>query len=137
MRLSTTRKYSRTAFIHAIHNLSFRGFVGLNDKLPWTMEDSNISAIVGGLYENDKEKKESGFTLFYMSINIGSILGFFICGYLGENIGWHYGFGAAGIGMAFGLIQFYLNKKDLFRFLCFIVYIVKTPNNHPPAKERR
>ncbi len=73
----------------------------------------NISAIVGGLYENDKEKKESGFTLFYMSINIGSILGFFICGYLGENIGWHYGFGAAGIGMAFGLIQFYLNKKDL------------------------
>ena len=73
----------------------------------------NISAIVGGLYEKDQEKKESGFTLFYMSINIGSILGFFICGFLGENIGWHYGFGAAGIGMAFGLIQFYLNWKDL------------------------
>ena len=73
----------------------------------------NISAIVGGLYEKDQEKKESGFTLFYMSINIGSILGFFICGYLGENIGWHYGFGAAGIGMAFGLIQFYFNRKDL------------------------
>ena len=73
----------------------------------------NISAIVGGLYENNLEQKESGFTLFYMSINIGSILGFFICGYLGENIGWHYGFGAAGVGMAFGLIQFILTKKNL------------------------
>ena len=73
----------------------------------------NISAIVGDLYENDKEKKESGFTLFYMAINIGSILGFFICGYLGENIGWHYGFGAAGIGMAFGLLQFIYTRKNL------------------------
>ena len=73
----------------------------------------NISAIVGGLYENNPEQKESGFTIFYMSINIGSILGFFICGYLGENIGWHYGFGAAGIGMAFGLIQFILTRNKL------------------------
>ena len=73
----------------------------------------NISAIVGGLYEKDQARKESGFTIFYMSINIGSVLGFFICGYLGENIGWHYGFGAAGIGMAFGLIQFVMTKKNL------------------------
>ena len=65
----------------------------------------NISAIVGGLYENDINKKESGFTIFYMAINIGSVLGFFICGYLGENVGWHYGFGAAGIGMALSLIH--------------------------------
>ena len=73
----------------------------------------NISAIVGGLYDKNSDKKEAGFTIFYMSINIGSILGFFICGYLGENIGWHYGFGAAGIGMAFGLIQFILTRKSL------------------------
>ncbi len=73
----------------------------------------NISAIVGGLYDKNSDKKEAGFTIFYMSINIGSILGFFICGYLGENIGWHYGFGAAGIGMAFGLIQFMLTRKSL------------------------
>tara|TARA_B100001250_G_scaffold83862_1_gene69218 strand:- start:1029 stop:2435 length:1407 start_codon:yes stop_codon:yes gene_type:complete len=73
----------------------------------------NISAIVGGLYEKEQEKKEAGFTIFYMSINIGSVLGFFICGYLGESIGWHYGFGAAGIGMAFGLIQFILTRKNL------------------------
>ena len=73
----------------------------------------NISAIVGGLYEDDIEKKQSGFTIFYMSINIGSVLGFFICGYLGENVGWHYGFAAAGVGMALGLIQFLLTKKNL------------------------
>ena len=73
----------------------------------------NISAIVGNLYENNEELRQSGFTIFYMAINLGSILGFFICGYLGENIGWHYGFGAAGIGMAFGLLQYVYNIKLL------------------------
>jgi POT family proton-dependent oligopeptide transporter len=73
----------------------------------------NISALVGSLYENNTELRQSGFTIFYMSINIGSILGFFICGYLGENIGWHYGFGAAGIGMALGLLQYIYNMKLL------------------------
>ena len=73
----------------------------------------NISAIVGSLYDNNKELKEAGFTIFYLSINIGSILGFFICGYLGENIGWHYGFAAAGVGMAIGLIQYKLYGKLL------------------------
>ena len=73
----------------------------------------NISAIVGNLYDDKDKRKEAGFTIFYMAINIGSILGFFICGYLGENIGWHYGFAAAGVGMAFGfnlkklLVQMY------------------------------
>ena len=73
----------------------------------------NISAIVGGLYENNPSMREAGFTIFYMSINIGSILGFFICGYLGENIGWHYGFGAAGIGMFLGVLQYKLRVKSL------------------------
>ncbi|MDA9034261.1 peptide MFS transporter [Hyphomicrobiales bacterium] len=73
----------------------------------------NISAIVGGLYEDNEKLRQSGFTIFYMAINIGSILGFFICGYLGENVGWHYGFGAAGIGMAFGLLQYIYNIKLL------------------------
>ena len=73
----------------------------------------NISALVGGLYESKTEMRESGFTIFYMSINLGSILGFFICGYLGENIGWHYGFGAAGIGMLLGVIQYKLNMQAL------------------------
>jgi proton-dependent oligopeptide transporter, POT family len=73
----------------------------------------NISAIVGGLYEENDSLRDSGFTLFYMAINIGSILGFFVCGYLGEKIGWHYGFGAAGLGMLFGLFQFITNKNKL------------------------
>ena len=73
----------------------------------------NISATVGELYRNQNDLKESGFTLFYMAINIGSVLGFFICGFLGEQIGWHYGFGAAGIGMALGLIQFYFTRSRL------------------------
>ena len=73
----------------------------------------NISAIVGGLYENSTQMREAGFTIFYMAINLGSILGFFICGYLGENIGWHYGFAAAGIGMLLGVIQYKINIKSL------------------------
>ena len=57
--------------------------------------------------------RDSGYTIFYMSINIGSVLGFLICGYLGERIGWHWGFGAAGIGMAFGVLQFILYRNLL------------------------
>ena len=66
----------------------------------------NISTIVGKLYDGNDSMRDSGYTIFYMSINIGSVLGFLICGYLGERIGWHWGFGAAGIGMAFGVLQF-------------------------------
>ena len=72
----------------------------------------NISTIVGQLYEGQDDKRDSGFTIFYMSINIGSTLGFLICSYLGEKIGWHWGFGAAGIGMAFGVIQ-YIKHRHL------------------------
>ena len=73
----------------------------------------NISSIVGQLYSDDDERRDSGFTVFYMSINIGSMLGFAVCGYLGERIGWHWGFGAAGIGMLFGVIQFIYFKDKL------------------------
>ena len=72
----------------------------------------NISTIVGQLYEGQDDKRDSGYTIFYMSINIGSTLGFLICSYLGEKIGWHWGFGAAGIGMTFGVIQ-YIKHKHL------------------------
>jgi|TARA_B100001105_G_scaffold32003_1_gene22451 POT family proton-dependent oligopeptide transporter len=73
----------------------------------------NISAIVGTLYDKNESNRQSGFTIFYMAINIGSILGFFICGFLGEQIGWHYGFGAAGIGMALGLVQYIYSRSLL------------------------
>jgi POT family proton-dependent oligopeptide transporter len=72
----------------------------------------NISTIVGQLYEGQDDKRDSGYTIFYMSINIGSTLGFLICSYLGEKIGWHWGFGAAGIGMTFGVIQ-YIQHRHL------------------------
>ena len=73
----------------------------------------NISSIVGQLYADNDERRDSGFTVFYMSINIGSMLGFAVCGYLGERIGWHWGFGAAGIGMLFGVLQFIFFKDNL------------------------
>ena len=72
----------------------------------------NISTIVGKLYSDHDSRRDSGYTIFYMSINIGSTLGFLICAWLGEKIGWHFGFGAAGIGMAFGVYQF-INYKHL------------------------
>ena len=70
----------------------------------------NISTIVGKLYKDEDDRRESGYTIFYMAINIGSTLGFLVCSYLGEKIGWHWGFGAAGFGMAFGVIQFIRSK---------------------------
>ena len=73
----------------------------------------NISTIVGKLYKEDDSRRESGYTIFYMAINIGSTLGFLVCSYLGEKIGWHWGFGAAGIGMSFGVLQFIFSKKLL------------------------
>ena len=73
----------------------------------------NISTIVGKLYSDDDTRRDSGYTIFYMSINIGSMLGFAVCGYLGERIGWHWGFGAAGIGMLFGVLQFIFFKDNL------------------------
>ena len=72
----------------------------------------NISTIVGQLYDGQDDRRDSGYTIFYMSINIGSTLGFLICSYLGEKIGWHWGFGAAGIGMTFGVIQ-YIKHRHL------------------------
>ena len=73
----------------------------------------NISTIVGKLYDGKDSMRDSGYTIFYMAINIGSVLGFLICGYLGERIGWHWGFGAAGIGMAFGVFQFIWSRNLL------------------------
>jgi len=64
----------------------------------------NISSMVGQLYEDGSPLKDSAYTIFYMGINIGAFLGSIICGYLGENVGWHYGFGAAGVGMVLGVL---------------------------------
>ena len=66
----------------------------------------NISAIVGDLYPEGGSRRDAGFSIFYMGINLGAFLGFLVAGYLGEEIGWHWGFGAAGVGMIFGLITY-------------------------------
>ncbi|WP_417213185.1 peptide MFS transporter [Bizionia sp.] len=71
----------------------------------------NISSMVGQLYKNHGKEKDSGYTIFYMGINAGAFLGILLCGYIGENIGWHYGFGLAGIFMFLGMLQFYFTQK--------------------------
>jgi len=73
----------------------------------------NISTIVGKLYSQDDPRRDGGFTIFYMGINIGSFAATLLCGWLGETFGWRYGFGAAGIGMIIGLITFTYGQKYL------------------------
>ncbi|MCI9845164.1 peptide MFS transporter [Flavobacterium pectinovorum] len=74
---------------------------------------ANISSLVGELYEVGDKRRDSGFTLFYMGINLGSFLATLICVWLGEKYGWSYGFGAAGVGMFFGLVTFISGRKLL------------------------
>lgn len=71
----------------------------------------NISSMVGQLYPDNSNKKDAGYTIFYMGINAGAFLGMLLCGYIGEKIGWHYGFGLAGIFMFFGMLQFYFARQ--------------------------
>ena len=73
----------------------------------------NISTIVGQLYSKEDPRRDAGFTIFYMGINLGSFVATLLCGYLGETYGWSYGFGAAGIGMLLGLITFIRGQKYL------------------------
>lgn len=73
----------------------------------------NISTMVGGLYKKGDIRRDKGFTLFYIGINIGAFLSSLIVGYVGEKIGWHYGFGLAGIGMLFGLLVYMMGQKHL------------------------
>jgi len=68
----------------------------------------NISTIVGSLYEQNSVKRDGGFTIFYMGINLGAAMSPLLCGYIGETYGWHYGFGLATLGMLTGLAVFVL-----------------------------
>ncbi|OEK07376.1 peptide transporter [Flavivirga aquatica] len=75
----------------------------------------NISTFVGALYKDGDTRKDSGFTIFYMGINIGGFVAPLLCGWLASAYGWHYGFGLAGIGMLAGLIFFWSGiKKNVF-----------------------
>src|SRR5688572_9827607 len=72
----------------------------------------NISAIVGELYPEGGSRRDAGFSIFYMGINVGALIAPLITGYMGERVGWHYGFGAAGIGMVIGLITFKMRSAN-------------------------
>ena len=73
----------------------------------------NVSVIVGRLYQPGDIRRDSGFSLFYMGINLGAFLSPLVCGYLGQRINWHVGFASAGVGMVIGLIQYVLGAKYL------------------------
>jgi len=71
----------------------------------------NITSIISNMYKDTPEKKDGAFTIFYMGVNAGAFLGIMLCGYLGETLGWSYGFGLAGIFMLLGMIQFYFAQN--------------------------
>jgi POT family proton-dependent oligopeptide transporter len=73
----------------------------------------NVSAIVGDLYPEAGARRDAGFSVFYSGINLGATLGPILCGPLGEQVNWHLGFAAAGVGMVFGLIQYRLGYQRL------------------------
>ncbi len=73
----------------------------------------NVSTIVGQLYSQQDTRRDAAFSIFYMGINIGALLAPLVCGYLGQRVNWHLGFGLAAVGMALGTLQFWLGGKHL------------------------
>ncbi len=71
----------------------------------------NVSTMVGQLYRQGDNRRDAGFTIFYMGINLGAFIAPLICGYLGQRVGWHYGFGAAGVGMLLGLAVYLWGRE--------------------------
>lgn len=73
----------------------------------------NVSSMVGELYPDGGARRDAGFSIYYMGINLGALIAPWVCGTLGEKVGWHWGFAAAGIGMVLGLIQYRLTRHHL------------------------
>jgi proton-dependent oligopeptide transporter, POT family len=73
----------------------------------------NVSAMVADLYPEGGSRRDAGFSVFYSGINVGAMIGPLVCGFLGEKVNWHLGFGAAGVGMVLGLVQYRLGAKYL------------------------
>ncbi len=73
----------------------------------------NAAVIVGGLYGPNDSRRDAGFSIYYMGINLGAFIAPLVCGYLGQRVNWHIGFGAAGFGMVLGLVQYVLGAKYL------------------------
>lgn len=73
----------------------------------------NISTIVGQIYSTDDPRRDSAFSIFYMGINVGATIAPLICGYVGQQINWHWGFALSGIGMALGVVQYWFGQRYL------------------------
>jgi len=73
----------------------------------------NISVLVGQLYPPGDNRRDAGFSIYYMGINTGAFLAPLICGFLGQRVNWHLGFAAAGVGMVFGVVQYVLGQRHL------------------------
>jgi POT family proton-dependent oligopeptide transporter len=73
----------------------------------------NVSTLVGSLYEEGDTRRDAGFSLFYMGINLGASIGPIIAGYLAQRVNWHVGFACAGVGMTFGVVQYVLGRNRL------------------------
>jgi proton-dependent oligopeptide transporter, POT family len=119
-------------------SIGLSGFAGGAGKIPFFLGlilivlgtgllKPNISAIVGDLYPEGGSRRDAGFSIFYMGINTGAFLGQLITGYLGEQVGWHWGFGAAGFGMLLGLIVFSMTRGKTLRGIGVV------PTRHPDA----
>lgn len=94
----------------------------------------NISTTVGKLYEENDHRRDSGFTIFYMGINVGAVLSPLICGTLGEKIGFHYGFAAAGVGMVIGLLIYLWGHKRYLSNIGLEPISCKTTSECTPEK---
>src|SRR6266699_2434814 len=100
-------------FTLAFHALPFF-YVGLTLIVIGTgLLKPNVSALVGALYQSGDGRRDAGFSIFYMGINLGALLGPLIAGKLAEGFDWHLGFACAGVGMLLGLVQYVLGRRRL------------------------
>src|SRR5690606_38609861 len=72
---------------------------------------ANATSLVGALYAEDDERRDAGFSLFYLGINLGALVGPLLTGLAQEELGFHYGFGLAAVGMAAGLVQYTIGRR--------------------------
>src|SRR5881296_3222643 len=100
-------------FTLALHPLPFF-YAGLSLIVVGTgLLKPNASTLVGALYDEGDERRDAGFSIFYMGINLGAFLGPIVAGYLAQQVDWHLGFACAGVGMTLGLVQYVIRRRRL------------------------
>jgi len=100
-------------FSMAVQSLAFF-YLGLTLIVAGTgLLKGNVAVIVGQLYSQQDQRRDAGFSIFYMGINLGAFIAPLVCGYLGQRVNWHVGFGAAGVGMTLGIVQYVLGGRTL------------------------